>query len=333
MNHAKIFSLAAFIAVLTYGALAFYFLPLATFQGELTRMGLLPESLFGWTKPQPAIDQKLLQQASMQDADVLVVGDSFSEPLAWQTVLVQHGIKVRTESWDSMRGICADFMPWLRQQGFQGRYLVLESIERNLPDDVGRSVACQQMQYHANRKTDMPRVPPPVSFNIHEGSYNGKLSTGLQTRWNMLQYERLRQAKDFNTWLLPNQVRLARVPHGCELFSHASCEDALFLSYDKEESIDLSMLDSMAEINSRLSGVTPIWVFVPNKSTAYLYPEKQFWNEAERRFHAPNLLRMTQQAIEHRVIDLYPANNTHFSTTGYLLMGEEVYKSIQQRKN
>ena len=60
-------------------------------------MGLLPETLFGWTKPQPALDAKWMQQASMQEADVLVIGDSFSDSRVWQTVLTQHGLKVRTE--------------------------------------------------------------------------------------------------------------------------------------------------------------------------------------------------------------------------------------------
>lgn len=330
MRHAKYFSIAVFIAVLGYGAIAFYFLPLATFQGELTRMSLLPETLFGWKKPQPAIDVKWIQQASMKEADVLVIGDSFSASRVWQTVLTQHNMKVRTETWDSMRGICADFMPWLRAQGFTGKYVVFESIERNLVDDLGKSVACQHMQYHLSPYTDAPSYPPVVSFDVDQGNYAGKLSTGIQTQLNVLKYERLSHSPDFKSWLLPNDVKLARVPNGCELFSHARCNDALFLSYDKAEEIDASALNNIDKLNARLSGITPIWVFVPNKSTAYLYPDKEFWNEAERRFHAPNLLRMTQQAIQEKTVDLYLGNNTHFSTTGYLLMGGHIYKSMQQ---
>jgi len=330
MRHAKYFSIFVFTAVLGYGAVAFYFLPLATFQGELTRMALLPESLFGWTKPQPALDVKWMQQASMQEADVLVIGDSFSDSRVWQSVLTQHGLKVRTESWDGMRGICADFMPWLRTQGYTGKYVVLESIERNLVDDLSKSVACLHMQYHPNRMTDAPRSPPVVSFDTNQGNYAGKLSTGLETQLNALKYEHLSSAPGFKSWLLPNDVKLARVPNGCELFSHARCNDALFLSYDKAEEVDAGAFGNIEKLNVRLSGITPIWVFVPNKSTAYLYPNKQFWNEAERRFQAPNLLRMTQQAVQAKTIDLYLANNTHFSTAGYLLMGEEIYKAMQQ---
>lgn len=333
MRHAKYFSIFVFIAVMAYGAAAFYFLPLATFQGELTRMGLLPEALFGWTKPQPSLDVKWMQQASMKEADVLVVGDSFSDSRVWQTVLTQHGFKVRTESWESMRGVCADFMPWLRAQGFAGKYLVLESIERNLENDLSKSLGCRQMQYHSNPNTDALRYPPPVSFDVNRGNYSGKLSIGIQTRLNVLKYERLSNLPGFKSWLLPNDVRLARVPNGCALFSHARCNDALFLGYDMPGEIDASAFGNIEKLNTRLDGITPIWVFVPNKTTAYLYPDKQFWNEAERRFHAPNLLHMTRQAIQAGTVDLYLGNNTHFSTAGYLLMGEEILKAMQQSQH
>lgn len=329
MRHARYFSIFVFAVLLGYGAVAFYFLPMATFQAELTRMALLPESLFGWTKPQPRLDAKWMQQSSMKDADVLVIGDSFSDSRVWQTVLTQHGLKVRTESWDSMRGICADFMPWVRAQGFTGKYVVLESIERNLVDDLNKSAACQQMQYHPNLKTDAPRYPPVVSFDVNRGNYAGKLSTGIQTQLNVLKYERLQQSADFRRWLLPNDVKLERVPNGCRLFSHLSCNDSLFYTLDKPEEVSDIALNDIEILNRRLAGITPIWIFVPNKSTAYLYPDKQFWNKAEQRFHAPNLLRMTQQAIQAETMDLYPANNTHFSTSGYLLMGEEIYKALQ----
>lgn len=329
MRHAKFFSIFVFVTLLGYGAAGFYYLPQATFQGDLTRMGLLPERLFGWTKHQPALDATWMQQASMQEADVLVIGDSFSAGHVWQTALTRHGLKVRTEFWDSMRGICADFAPWLRAQGFRGKYVVIESVERSMVENMSRSVTCLQMQYHPNIRTAGNGSPPPVSFDLNYKNYGGQLSTGIRTQINILKYEQLSRSPDFKTWLLPNDVKIARVANGCELFSHARCNDALFLAYDKPEDVDTSALENIERLNARLSGITPVWVFVPNKSTTYLYPDKQFWNEAEQRFRAPNLLRMTQQAIQSRTVDLYPANNTHFSTTGYLLMGEEIFKAMQ----
>lgn len=330
MKYARLFSIMVFAVLLGYGVAGFYFLPMAGFQGDLTRMGMLPETQFGWRKPQPALDPRLLQQASMKEADVLVIGDSFSDSRVWQTVLTQRGLKVRTESWDSIRGICEDFMPWLRVRGFAGKYVVLESIERNLAGILGSSVACQHMQYHPHIKTDAPRYPPIASFDAARNNYDGRFSTGIQTWLNMAEYERVART-DFKVWILPNDVKMARVTNGCTLFSHARCNDALFFGKDNAGDVDANALGSIEKLNTRLNSITPVWVFVPNKSTAYLYPDKQFWNEAEKRFHAPNLLRMAQRAIREKTVDLYPANNSHLSTTGYLLMGEDVFEAMQRR--
>jgi hypothetical protein len=329
MKHAKLFSIAVSVIALGYGAIGFYFLPMAGFQGDLTRIGMLPESHFGWRKPQPAIDPGLMQQSSMQQADVLVIGDSFSDGRIWQTALTQRGLKVRTESWNRMRDICADFMPWLKAQGFAGKYVVLEYIERNLASGLSRSVACQHMQYRPRSSTDAPRAPPEISFDPDRSNRNGSMSIGIRTARNAMKYERLSDTPDAGFAMSLKGARIARVKDGCDLFSHRNCNDALFLGSDEAGDLGEEVMKNIGILDSRLEGVTPVWAFVPNKSTAYLYPGKQFWNEAERRFGAPNLLRMTQRAIDERVVDLYPANNTHFSTVGYLLMGEEIYRSMQ----
>ena len=330
MKHAKHFSLIVIVLVLAYGAIGFYFLPKATFQGELTRMALLPESLFGWQYPQPALDIKWMQQARMEEADVLVIGDSFSLDRYWQTRVTEAGYKVRTEPWDSVRGICADFMPWARSQGFKGRFVVMESIERNFANDLRRSVSCDRLQYHTNPKNDTVRHPLPTSFDIHYGDYRGKLSTGIRTLLNELEYERRRSAQEFHVWQMQNDVTVARIPNGCKLFSHAACTESLFFSLDKEEDLDPALIDDMQTLNDRLQGVTPIWVVVPNKSTTYRFASKRFWDEAERRIGALNLLRMNLAALDRGVIDLYPGNNTHYSATGYLLMGDEILGSLRK---
>ncbi len=330
MKHAKIFSILVFISALSYGGVGFYFLPLATFQGELTRMGLLPESLFGWTKPQPALEIRWMQQSSMREADVLVIGDSFSDSRVWQTVLTQRGLKVRTESWDSMRGICADFSDWAQAQGFKGRYMIAEIVERNLIGTLQRSLDCKQTQYRPHAGVDAPRYPPAVSFNPTQGNYAGQLSTGIKTRLNVFEYERRSQADHFQQWEIPNNVKVARVSEGCTYFSHARCNDALFLGEDAADEVNQNTFDLMTAHRTRLQNYTSLWVVVPNKSTTYLYPHKTFWNEAARRLPMPNLLQVNQRALHEKTVDLYPANNTHYSTTGYLLMGEAIFKTMQQ---
>ena len=328
MKYAKFFSISVFVVIAIYGMVGFYFLPLASFEGNLARMGKLPESLFGWTKAQPAIDPNLMQQASWQEADVLAIGDSFSMPLLWQTALTRRGLRVRTETWESVRNICVDFTDWLRGKGFKGQHVVIEIIEHNVEDRLDRSVSCKHMGYHQLAEV---RAAPPVTLpDRNKIDFSGKFSVGIQTKLHALEYERLSGKPDFKGWDLPNEARMGRLPDGCELFSHPRCNDVLFLGSDRVQDFDGSTLAKMEKINTRLNGLNPTWVIVPDKSTVYLHPDKKFWDEAERKFHAPNILKTFRQAIQRKTIDLYRGNDTHLSTTGYLIMGDAVYQSMRR---
>ncbi len=329
MKHARLFSIIVLGSAGFYGAIGLYFLPMATFQSELTRMAMLPESMFGWTKPQPAIDPELMHQSSWQQADVLVIGDSFSDGRVWQTILTKSGLRVRTERWDGVRGICEDFKSWLTEKGFKGQYIVFEAIERNVADGAREWGACQHMQYHSSVYTDTLRAPPSVSYDPQHRDYSGRFSIGIQTWINALKYDRDSRLPNFTGVDMHNGVRLARINNGCNKFSHARCDDSLFLSVDRPEDLSVGILDSIEKLNARMPEITPIWVFVPNKSTAYLYPGKQFWNKAEQRINAPNVLNAFRNAIDTGEVDLYPANNTHISTAGYLLLGNTIFQNMQ----
>jgi hypothetical protein len=326
MKPAKLFSVIVFVVIGIYGAIGLYFLPLAGFEGDLTRVAKLPESLFGWTRLQPSLEPELFKSASWQEADVLVIGDSFSEPRVWQTVLVKQGLRVRTEHWTSVRGVCEDFYPWLRAQGFKGKQVIFEVVERNIEAGLPNSVACKQQVYHPNINADKLRVPPVTSRK--ESDLSGKLSIALETRLNINKYGALSQNSDLKTWDIPGGVRLERMANGCELFSHKNCQDVLFYASDRVVDLNKDLLDSVQILNSRVGDITPIWVFMPDKSTVFLHNDKQFWNEAESRFMAPNVLKVMRQAVDEKIVDLYPANNSHLSTRGYLLLGEAVYQSL-----
>lgn len=329
MNHAKIFSLVSFVLLIIYGSIGFYFLPMAGFQGELTRMGLLPESQYGPRQHQPIIAAQWFQQSPMREAEVLVIGDSFSAGQVWQSELVRHGIKIRTENWNTIRGVCEDFMPWLRSQGFQGKFVVLEMVERNIPEGLRKSQTCRKMDTHINITTDIQRIPPPSYLDPDVIIRNGRLSLGIQTAFNAHHIQKVSDTANFQSLVLENGVIVATVKNGCKLFSHRRCSTALFLQEDQANDLSDEYLNSVALLNVRLTDITPIWVFVPNKSTTYFYSGKQFWNKAETRFNAPNLLRINQQALTANTTDLYPANDSHLSSTGYLLMGQAIYSAMQ----
>ncbi len=327
MKYARIFSILVFASMALYGAIGLYFLPLAGFEGDQTRIGLLPEILFGWTKPQPAVEPA--PQAGWQDADVLVIGDSFSDGRIWQTELVHHGLRVHTEHWANVRGICEDFTPWLKDKGFKGKYIVLEAVERNVEAGLAQYVRCKKMDFHHSVEADKPKGPPPTVIDRHTPDYSGKISIGLQTRLNQSRYERLSAQPDFKSWDTGRGSIVARVPGGCQLFSHARCADALFLASDNLADLSQNVVNDMQILDKRMAGFNTLWVVVPNKTTAYLHPEKHFWDEAGSRVHSVNLLKVVRQAIEAKTVDVYPANNQHFSTSTYLIMGRAIYQAMQ----
>jgi hypothetical protein len=67
---------------------------------------------------------------------------------------------------------------------------------------------------------------------------------------------------------------------------------------------------------------------VPNKSTVYLYPHKQLWTELAKVGLGPDLLQWSNHALENGTVDLFPGNNTHLSTDGYLQMGRELMQTM-----
>lgn len=326
MKTAKLFSIIVFLVMGLYGAVGLYCLPLAGYEGDLTRVSMLPESLFGWNKPQPAIKPEQLASASWQDADVLVVGDSFSEPRIWQTILVQHGLRVRTEHWTSIRGVCEDIYPWLRAQGFKGKHVIFEVVERNIVAGIPNSVACKNEVYHPDVKADKLR-PPPITTRT-EPDYSGRFSVGIGTWQNVRDYQAQSARPGFTGWNHPGGAKLVRLPNGCELFSHKNCQDTLLYVSDNVADIGDEVIDQVQSLNARMGDITPLWVFMPDKSTVFLHPEKQFWNKAEQRLLAPNVLKVMRDALAKKTVDLYPANNSHVSTTGYLLLGEAVYQTL-----
>lgn len=330
MKTEKFFFLSTFFCFILYGLLGLYFLPLAAFQGDLTRMAMLPERLLGWQRVQPAIDHQLLQQSPIADADVFVIGDSFSDGRVWQSVLTANQLKVHTLLWGELPFVCEDAATWLRVQGFKGRYFVIETNERNLPHRLNDSLACKNVQHKEKIGEANIRSAPIERFDVAHGDYSSKLSVGLRTAFNTFLFHDWEQSNLTDKVQLQPEVFLKKVRNGCSLFSHLKCDSALFYSSDSERDVDPGVLQKIEAINTHMRDVVPIWVVIPNKATTYLYQDKYFWKALEQRVRAPNLLAMNLSAINHGEVDLYPGNNTHYSTRGYLLMGEAILKEIRK---
>lgn len=326
MSQAKFFSIFVAIVLGLYGLIGFYFLPFANYEGDLTRMAKLPDLPFLRTKEQPVINAELLKSVEWKDADILAIGDSFTLARNWQSVFAQRGVHIHTENWSNVYNICEDVSAWVRSKGFKGKVIIIENAEKYLEERLSKSIKCKQMFYHPLQEmpAHLPKaLPDPTPLN-----YSGSMSVGIQTALNAAKLNKLNSIAEFSDWDSLGEVHIERLKNGCDLFSHARCNDVLFFNKDLVQDLGADILDNMQIINDRLSEFLVVWVVIPDKSTAYLHSHKKFWNEAEQRFHAPNVLKEFNQAIQNKTVDLYLANDTHVSTTGYLLLGNLIYNNI-----
>lgn len=330
MHKAKVFAVSIATFLLIYGALGFYALPFASFDGDLTRISPLPESQFGWIKPQPEIEHQWFVQSSLSEADVLVIGDSFSDPRVWQTVLVQRGVKVRTELWGAMPFICGDLGITLKKLGFKGRFVVIESVERNLSHRLKESINCQHVQYQTSG--DESRNPPPSYIDRQVKTYASKLLVGINTLSNAFVFNQLHEGINSIPLLLNEEVTVQPIDNGCNLFSHPACSHALFYAVENAEDQWEQSIESIIQLNTRLGDIQPIWVIVPNKSTTYRFPNKKLWGKLQNSGLGPDILQLVRSELAHGAVDLYPGNNTHFSTEGYLQLGSTIATEIAIRQ-
>ena len=295
----------------------------AVFYGDLTRVGHLPESSFGWKAPQPAIDAADLYSSTLAQADVLVIGDSFSASHRWQSVLARQGIKIHTLTWGEVGdSLCADRVDWLIKQGLRRNSIIIaQSVQRELMARVAHSLQCPAGSNlpalsGLTRQADAPPIVPPGEWLNPDGN----LFVGLNTWMNG--YRTLScQDCQFRPWRARHAVRIANVPQGCSYFSHRSCTQALFLQDDRQRlPLDLALVEEIAAVTRRIETQRILWLVVPDKSSVYLGGEQVFWPALEATGLGPDLLNLLRQARA-STTDLYPGNESHLSTAGFLLMG------------
>lgn len=132
--------------------------------GDLSRIGRVSDHEFGWRKPPPPLPLESMRGVPMDQADILVIGDSFSMTLTWQSVLVKAGYRVTTIYWGQLPFICKNFSQWVEGTGFRGKLIVIESIERLLAERLDDSEACSAMSKKPCRSRRSPSCRPSPRF-------------------------------------------------------------------------------------------------------------------------------------------------------------------------
>ncbi len=292
--------------------------------GDLSRIGRLSDAEFGWKVAPPPAPRDALKGVTVDEADVLVVGDSFSMTLYWQAPLVQAGLRVATIYWGQFGYLCRDFSSWAAQAGFKGKVVIVESVERLLDERLRKGDSCQTMIKEPVAKTtpfirSFTEVPPPA-FN-----WSGKLSTGLTTYRNT---RRAKQADGDTLYGKDTQVRL--VPEGCRQFSHRLCDRALFFKEDVDNGpLTLETFELLKRFTASQS-LPLIWMVIPNKTTVYVEPQhsKPFVEAFRATGHGPDLFAFVE-ARRRQVPDFYFPNDTHISMHGQLALGELMLAEVR----
>jgi hypothetical protein len=299
-----------------------------SYHGDLTRVGKWMESDFAANSPQPLINERLLISSSLREADILVIGDSFSENLHWQATLTQDNKKVATILWSQIDQICEDFPERLRASGFHGKQIIVESIERIAARQFDKSAKCKTGIHFTDQTTRSTKPIPAVITSEKNFNINGQFIAGLETIIHSLAiratsyYPKLHNYKSKGSHIYP-------IANGCDYFSNRLCQFGLFFHEDySQPGLDQKTIADIQILKKRLGAYQTTWVVIPNKSSIYQRPtSKDFWESLHNSNLGPNLYQ-TIQTEKFSTKDIYAPNDTHFSTKGYLLLGSEVKKFL-----
>jgi hypothetical protein len=303
-------------------------LKFTNYQGDLTRIGKWSEADFMGKHLQPSIPNNLLISNPINESDVLVIGDSFSERLQWQSVYQQRGLKITTLLWSDVDYLCEDFTKNIEAAGFQGKKIILESIERVAVRQINKSIRCAK----GKNLTSNPQIKgyskaPPTFNNLQAINLSGQFIAGLQTifhtftlRW-IPNYPSIHNYNSKSTHIYP-------LENGCQVFSHQRCNYGLFFYEDYlQDDLDESTIEQIKLLNQRINASKKYeitWVIIPNKSSIYQQTtSEKFWRILEKYHLGPDTYNYLKYQST-KVIDLYQPNDTHFSNIGYLLLGNKL---------
>jgi len=314
-----------------------------TLYGDLTRIGQLDEGDFGWRMHQPNVPLNLLVSYPVADADILVIGDSFSNGLIWQSRLVSAGFKPSTLKWDEFKpcGLGRNLGEIIRQAGFRGRYVVIENVEHGFQNRMDTICNINSRINGVAYRVPSPPVDPPMDHSLY--SVNREPLGGdwvINALINKIKLTYLMDSsKDYMEF---GSARTRVVPlNGCKLFSNKLCSYGLFYSHDFDKNTFVSF-DNVVTVNRDLYkvGIESIWLVVPDKATVYLgygklnlNPYVNIWNgfAKQTKLVVPNLAELFIQK-KMTINDLYKPNDVHLSTNGYLYLGDIMVNLVNKLK-
>jgi hypothetical protein len=297
------------------------------FYGDMTRIGLLSETDFGWRIEPPHVDPKILGAVPVNEADVLVIGDSFSMTNRWQSALTVGGYRVTTAFWGNINEeFCDDFDEWLDRAGFHGKLVIVESVERLLNDRLAATQTCKTMSKPFT-PVHMPFFEWPAAVPQPTLNWDGKLTSGV------LVWRNTRNARKATEPILSNNRILVRpIPDGCALFSNRLCDKIPFWPADDENGeLTPANAAQMKAFNEAHPRRHIMWMVIPNKTTVYVKPEhsKDFVTTLEQDQLGPDLFSFGLEQ-KGKIRDFFFPNDTHLSMFGQLALGQRMLEAVRK---
>lgn len=295
--------------------------------GDLTRIGLISDSEFGWTREPPHVPPELLRAVPVAQADALVIGDSFSSTGRWQSVLTKGGYRVTTVSWGRLNeSLCDDFDDWLVRSGFKGKLVIIESVERLLNARVEQMRRCKQMKKPLGSRIE-PFLTPAENVPGFALNWGAKITSG----WYIAHNTRGAKATPADT--TSGYMTKARgVVKGCEMFSHRLCTKALFFGDDDSNGeLPAVSVATMQAFTKAQSAIPILWMVIPNKTTTYIDPghSRAFVEAFKAASLGPDLFSFAQEK-KTQIRDFYFPNDTHLSMHGQLALGERMLAEVRK---
>ena len=295
--------------------------------GDLTRIGHLAEEDFGWTKPAPTVDPAYLKAAPVNQADILVIGDSFSMTLYWQASLVKAGYRVSTTYWGQYGTVmCKDFDQWIERAGFKGKLIIFESVERLLDERTVSGQTCDKVVKPFDSKLEPFVKPAQLPGPDALPNWSARFDTGPIAYFNSW------RAKNSKTELLFNNNAWVRsLSDGCRFFSHWECEKLpVFVDDEGNGPLTVGTLDRIKGFAGKHQAIAQLWMVIPNKTTVYLKPDfsKDFVHGLVDAKLGPDLYSFAREK-RMQTQDFYFSNDTHLSMHGQLALGEYMLGQVR----
>lgn len=326
MPYLRVFLMTGLLPIAFVFAIGAFIQPV---QGDLTRLGRLAERDFGWNASQPVITTRPNRIVAPR---VIVIGDSFSRMIFWQSVSMDHGSpEMLTFHWDD-RGYPPNCLRQLvlsvKAAYPSAQVLILQTVERNFVLRFGaEQSAC------ASHKLEPVEVFP-ISTPVHRdtGLVFDMPDTLYALRALQNTFRRFDDRRAVgDTFVVP----LTRP----DLFSNRRSNRLVYLKDDEMKTLwtrtavagTVGRLRSLQHEAAR-QGLALMVAAVPDKSTVYRKfiargvspPPPDIWHEMEAQGVESVDLESTLVGALGSTRDVYLPNDTHLGPAGFMLVGTAI---------